>query len=104
MKIHNLKTLPEFFNRVWNGNKKFEIRKNDRDFKEGDFVILQEWVEKSGYYCDPLNFRREDGHSGRIIIALITYVTNYEQQNDYVVFGLAIQHLEQVYNSNPPIV
>ena len=41
--IHELKTLPQYFDEVRNGWKRFEIRKNDRDFKVGDILILREW-------------------------------------------------------------
>lgn len=41
--VHELKTLPEYFNAIRNGLKNFEVRKNDRDFKVGDFLVLKEW-------------------------------------------------------------
>ena len=40
---HKLKTWPVFFWDVATGGKTFEIRKNDRDFKVGDQLILQEY-------------------------------------------------------------
>lgn len=49
MKTHELKTIQPYFNEVWSGNKTFEYRFNDRDFKEGDIVILREWSEAHGY-------------------------------------------------------
>ena len=41
-KTHELKILPEQFWSVVAGHKKAELRKNDRDFKVGDTIILWE--------------------------------------------------------------
>ncbi len=41
--VHELKILPEYFNRVKTGTKRFELRKNDRDFHAGDMLCLREW-------------------------------------------------------------
>ena len=41
---HELKILPVHFRNVLSGVKTFEIRKNDRGFKVGDSIILNEWV------------------------------------------------------------
>ena len=43
MKIHELKILPEYYDAVRCGDKRFEIRKNDRDFHSGDILRLKEW-------------------------------------------------------------
>lgn len=48
--IHELKILNEYFEEVFMGRKTFEIRKNDRNFKKGDKLILQEWNPKTGKY------------------------------------------------------
>lgn len=49
---HELKIWPQYFCRVKDGSKTFEVRKNDRGFQPGDEVNLREWdpqlVEKSG--------------------------------------------------------
>lgn len=42
-KSHELKILPKWFDDVKCGKKNFEIRKADRDFKVGDYLILREW-------------------------------------------------------------
>ena len=43
-KIHKLKTRPDYFNAVFDGRKKFELRYNDRNFKVGDIISLREWT------------------------------------------------------------
>lgn len=50
MKTHELKTIDPYFEMVWNGNKKFELRKNDRDFKKGDALVLKEYKPEGGIY------------------------------------------------------
>jgi len=63
MKTHELKILPQYFKNVASGLKTYEVRVNDRDFKIGDIVILNEWcpeilfserylVFKIGYILD----------------------------------------------------
>ena len=44
MKIHQLKTWPEYFNSIVDGSKKSELRINDRDFSVGDYVVFYEFV------------------------------------------------------------
>lgn len=61
-KTHQLKTLPEFFDAVINGNKKAELRANDRDFSVGDYLLLTEWECGGGY-------------SGRKVIVVVTDIT-----------------------------
>ncbi len=77
---HALKTWPEFFKRVENGQKPFELRKNDRDYKEGDKVLLQEFDHNTGKY------------TGKELERRITYVLfNAEKfglKKGYVILGL----------------
>ena len=41
--IHELKILPEYFDAVISGEKTFELRVNDRNFKKGDYLALNEY-------------------------------------------------------------
>lgn len=41
--VHKLKIIPEYYDAVRTGIKIFEVRKNDRNFKVGDILILKEW-------------------------------------------------------------
>ena len=48
--IHELKILPNYFEEVICGAKTFEVRKNDRDFKVGDMLALNEYdADKKEY-------------------------------------------------------
>lgn len=44
---HELKIYPQFYLRVAEGTKTFEIRNNDRAFQKGDTVVLREWDPKT---------------------------------------------------------
>lgn len=75
VKCHNVKIECIYFERVINGTKLFEIRFDDRDYKEGDFIVLHE-----------INGREEI--TGKTVIKRIGFITGYEQQEGYVVFSL----------------
>lgn len=45
--IHQLKTESKYFEDIISGKKSFEVRFNDRNFKVGDFLALNE-VDESG--------------------------------------------------------
>lgn len=49
VKVHELKIVPEYFRAVKEGKKKFEIRKNDRNFKVGEYIDLREYSGDKGY-------------------------------------------------------
>jgi ParB family chromosome partitioning protein len=56
---HYLKTETEYFQAVERGEKKFELRKNDRDFKKYDMLILEETVKgvKTGRKLAPVEIQ-----------------------------------------------
>lgn len=62
MKSHHLKTFPGYFQQVLDGRKKFEVRRDDRGFEEGDELHLHEWDPNSGDY------------TGRAIIVYAGYI------------------------------
>lgn len=44
-KLHVLKCFSEYFQLIVEGKKNFEVRYNDRDYKDGDFLMLYETEE-----------------------------------------------------------
>ena len=74
--IHHLKTWPEFFKAVFDGHKRFEIRKNDRNFQVGDRLVLHDYDPKNELY------------SGYSWDGEVTYITDFEQKPGYVVMGI----------------
>ncbi|WP_184722622.1 ASCH/PUA domain-containing protein [Caulobacter sp.] len=50
MNRHELKTWPKYFAAVRSGQKRFEIRRNDRDFKVGDILVLSEFDPATDTY------------------------------------------------------
>jgi len=73
MKIHELKTLPEFYQRILNRQKTFEVRYNDRNFQVGDHLNLREY---NGRY------------TGRSMTVQVKYLTDYEQKPGFVVMAI----------------
>lgn len=79
---HELKTWPIYFEQVWNGDKNFEVRKNDREFQKGDTVILREYdITKHPSLA-------EYKYTGREITAKIGFVLSGFQREGYVAFSL----------------
>ncbi|BDU37170.1 DUF3850 domain-containing protein [Vibrio nigripulchritudo] len=72
---HEIKIESPFFHAVLSGDKTFEIRKNDRDYKVGDTLVL-------------------DCHGRKSPLFEITYLTNYAQRNGYVVFSFVASSKE----------
>lgn len=69
MRVHPLKTWPEFFAAMWDGRKRFEVRRDDRSFAVGDCLHLVEWDPT---VVDALTGRRV-GETGRVLRAIISY-------------------------------
>ena len=47
MSIHRLKTWPEHYRAVRDTRKTYELRRDDRDFDDGDILELAEWVPET---------------------------------------------------------
>ena len=74
---HYLKTETKYFQAIEKGEKKFEIRKNDRNFQIGDMIYLEEVVGiiKTGRCLPPFE------------IAYIMYGGKFGLNKDYCVIN-----------------
>lgn len=79
-KEHELKTWQSYFHAVYDLSKPFEIRKDDRDFRKGDTLLLRETGYGSGNY------------TGRWCRRVITYVLRHEEdlglREGFAILGL----------------
>jgi hypothetical protein len=57
--IHQLKIESEYFRKIVEGVKTFEVRKNDRDFQKGDYLGLNEITL---HPCNTEGERKETGN------------------------------------------
>lgn len=78
--IHELKQLTGFFEDVIDGRKTFEVRKNDRDFREGDLLALNEYGE--------------GGYTGRCCLVKIDYILN---DPNYCLKGFVVLGIKPCY-------
>lgn len=86
--VHNLKTWTPVFNDVKRGVMQFAVRKNDRDYKVGDTLILEEfdpvtekykeaWIpEEVIYILDDPQFVKE----GYIIMGLKEIIVDIKKK------------------------
>jgi len=72
---HELKCWPEFFQAMLSGSKTFEARRNDRNFKVGDNLVLKERTPADSIHSN------EGEYSGREITALVTYILHGSEAN-----------------------
>lgn len=63
--IHYLKVWPTYYERLADGTKTFEIRKDDRGYQAGDALVLQEWDPRQG----PIG-----GYTGREIRRTVGFI------------------------------
>ena len=62
MTTHTLKCWPDHFGAIFDGRKRCEVRYNDRDYAEGDILVLFEWSPEAMM------------HTGRKVQVRVTHV------------------------------
>lgn len=76
--VHELKIEPNFYEQIKNGDKPFEVRKDDRHYSVGDILALNELDET------------HTGYTGRSMLVTVTSVLRDERflQKGYVAMGI----------------
>lgn len=77
--IHELKTLPEYFEAVIKGEKLFEVRKFDRPFQKDDMLALNEYDKATQSY------------TGRSCLVYVDYIL---ANDDYCKSGYVIMSIK----------
>jgi|TARA_R110000823_G_scaffold314446_1_gene443618 hypothetical protein len=75
---HELKILPQYFKEVWNGNKTFELREDDRNYQVGDTLRLLEfdYGQYTGRECN------------RTILYILKDVEQYGLKKGFVILAM----------------
>lgn len=75
--IHKLKISTEYLNDIIRFEKTFEVRNNDRNFKVGDYLSLEE-------------YGKDDEYTGRFILVKVTYILKDKSfcKDEYVVMSI----------------
>lgn len=79
---HRLKTWPREFRAVLGGHKTHEVRLDDRGFKAGDELMLEEWDPATGEY------------TGSHVLVAVTYATHGGEWGvppGYVVMSIRVE-------------
>jgi ASC-1-like (ASCH) protein len=84
IRVHELKCWTEYFQPIWDGDKTFDVRINDRNFKVGDVIVLGEFCNETQLYLK------------RSVTAYITYILKSFPHIDegYVVLAFKVMRKE----------
>lgn len=79
MKIHDKKLIQPYFDDVYYGNKTFEVRKNDCDYRISDLMVLREFDKNDNKY------------TGAFILTKIVYkLESFGVEKGYCILGIKI--------------
>ena len=91
--IHQLKCERQYFEAVADGRKTFEVRQNDRDYQEGDFLALNEITTGED---TPAGY----AYTGRSCLVQVDYILEDEKylQPGYVCMAVKPCHISTQNN------
>lgn len=96
MNVHDLKTDSKAFHNTVVGNKRFEIRLNDRNFKFGDILILRETAftgEQMRKHPSNYPFR----YTGSFAVVRVTNLLHgpiYGLENGWCIMSVELNYFE----------
>ena len=78
---HELKIFPEYLEAILDETKTFEVRKNDRNYKVNDILMLKEWNKDKGY-------------TGRWITVKICYILDNPDycKDGFIILGIKLDY------------
>jgi ASC-1-like (ASCH) protein len=91
MTDHVLKLNQRYFDAVENGIKTFEVRRNDRDYKVGDRLMLTD-VDDEG---NPI-YNTGLSRLPRFVFAEVTYILTHDDFPDGVPEGYVVMSIKAV--------
>lgn len=87
LKIHILKTDSSYFQDIINGKKTFEVRFNDRDFKVGDILELEEYLFRTDIKGETVGVYMDDYIKVEVVYILRNFIG---LKDGYVVLGIKL--------------
>ena len=91
-RVHRLKIWPEHFRDVISCRKTFEIRRSNRSYQCGDWLVLEEWDPETSVHED-----RYTHYTGRCCVAAIQIIVGGFGQSvhglppDLCVIGIRVE-------------
>lgn len=93
---HELKEWPQFFKFTRNGQKKFQLRRNDRDYQVGDELLLKEWQLEVLYHKNLPAPAVKEHYTGREVLVRVDYImgeadmTWFCGSEDYIIMSVSL--------------
>lgn len=97
MTVHEVKLADRFYDAVWNEVKTCEVRKNDRDYKVGDTLVMKRYYPETKTYGTYREDMSPDSYPVKErIIATITHILTHDDfpegiNEGYVVISFEIR-------------
>lgn len=82
-RVHKLKCWPEFYEAVRAGDKTVELRKDDRNYRVGDVLVLEKYDPSVAMYC------------GAECEVLVTHITKGESFLREGIVALSIKRVDR---------